>query len=203
MQATRYLESAIAIGMQNHAEVHERWIGVMHAFCSRFGVGHMTMSSDTRLDMLLRSLEEEALQAIRSNAVGIGFGADIHMSLSEQWVLRTYESVRAACDIARKRDEPRDKLVQLRELLELVRMPIAKREIANPKKLPIDGLMLVREGDGPEKAEPYVNDGSYIPPRRICLETGSVIWFPIDIRTRQVVGVRRRDLSDAMLSVLD
>ncbi|HWV11766.1 MAG TPA: hypothetical protein VN110_00555, partial [Sphingobium sp.] len=151
-----------------------------------------------RLDILLRQLEAEALHilALPPEKQPLLFIDQLSL-LSEAWVIKTYELVRAACQQIRIRGEADEGLRRLKHSLGLVRMPMAKAEIqmAERAKPP---LMLAL-GDGSE-VKPYAADGSYIMPRMICSRTGSFLWIAVDVRTHRNVEISRRDLADQLLA---
>jgi hypothetical protein len=73
---------------------------------------------------------------------------DIHASWSRLWVLAAYECVRAA---AQRATGDRSTFEHLRDRMGLVRIPLAKAEIAKDKKYLGNGaLNLGRVGDPPD-----------------------------------------------------
>ena len=201
MRATDHLQLACFMGMERHPELQRRWIDVMHNVGSQWGVAHMIpLASNNRIDLLLRQLEQEQLEKVQDlSSDDADFSDDLMLALAESWVLRSYEVIRAAAEQARRRGETNEKLAALKYRLGLVRMPIAKAEIKDAKaKEPMLDVL-----GGERNPRPYKNDGSYIIPRGSCGTTGSVMWWPIDIKRMTTVEIRRRELSDEFLSLFD
>ncbi|MFD1942739.1 hypothetical protein [Paradevosia shaoguanensis] len=197
------LEAAMRKGIAAHPELHKKWIEVQY----RFGAlaGHATLLSfamNTRVDMLLRTLEAENLERSTSDMEpDVDLAGDLFLSLSESWVTRCYELVRVARErITARGDATPERLAHLLYQLELVRMPIDKGEIAKAIYHKGEPLVLTRE-DGSEP-QPYTK-GSFIVQRGLCGQSGAAMWWPIDLRTQQTVEVCRRDLSDWLVGLFD
>src|SRR3546814_16011452 len=79
----------------------------------------------------------------------------------------------------------------------VVRIPIATGEIQGMGKKAADPIVLAHE-DG-AGAKEYANDGTYVMPRRVCADTGSTVWCPVDVTTGHSVQIRRIDLSNELL----
>ncbi|NIJ16556.1 hypothetical protein [Sphingobium vermicomposti] len=200
MTVTELLVTAFNAGMANDVELHEKWIWVTHKLAADSGVAHMgAVASDSRLDMLLRVMELERLERLKAAEAGeVDFADDIFMSLSECWVLRAYEVIRATWE---RHGRPKEgKIYTLVERLGLVRMPIAKGEIQQAKKAP--GPILLVNIDGSE-IKPYAADGSYVMPRGICGATGAALWIVANIKSGGSVEICRRDLSNEFLGLFD
>lgn len=204
MRATEQLQLAFDIGIAGHPELQRRWIDVMYKVGSRWGNAHMVpLASSNRIDLLLRQLEREQLEGMQNGPSNdAAFSVDIVIDLAETWVLRTYEVIRAAAEQTTRRGETDEKLAALKYRLGLVRIPIAKAEIKDVRaKEPV--LEVFGLAAGERDPRPYKNDGSYIIPRGICGTTGSVMWWPADIKQMTTVEIRRRELSDEFLSLFD
>lgn len=203
MRATEHLQHAYLIGMTEHAELSRRWIRVMHKIGARWGSAHMiTLASNNRIDLLLRQLEREWLENKQSQTSHDYDDADdVMLALAEAWLLRTYEVIRASAEFAKRQGERNDKLDAFKYRLGLVRMPIAKAEIKDAKPKSPEIMLDVLGGErGPK---PYKNNGSYIIPRGMCGTTGSVMWWPVDIKRMVTLEIRRQELSDEFLSMFD
>lgn len=203
MNATEHLSEALALGLINHTDVHERWIDLMHRM-TRWGVASLiAAASNSRLDLLLRQLEAETRDFINhpNGQREPEFAFDFMLGLTENWVLRSYEIIRAAYEQSKIMGEPHDKLRALRDRFALVRMPIAKAEITAAGRHKQEIILATVEDGGDPRA--YANDGSYVIPRGVCTETGAVMWWPVDLKTSTTVEICRRELSDEFLSVLD
>src|SRR3546814_20197725 len=79
----------------------------------------------------------------------------------------------------------------------VVRIPIAKGEIQGMGKKAADPIVLAHEdGTG---AKEYANDGTYVMTRRVCDDTGSTVWCPVDVPTGHSVQIPRIALSQELL----
>ncbi len=207
MKAYELLQRVYMMGVNSYPDETSKWITVMHRLGSQAGVAHtISMSSISKLDIMLRQLESEHLQWLKApQHDGFTMITDQIGILSDSWLLSAYEVVRAVR--AQGTTDPR--LIKLYEQLTLARIPVAKAEISGAdryrnkhKQLP--DLMLYPVGDGPDNSpKAYSHDGSYIVPKGICGETGAMVWFPVDLASRQTVDICRRDLSDSFLKLFD
>jgi len=202
MSVTDLLNAAFSIGMAADEEVHKRWITVMHRLAGEGGLTLLgSLSSDSRLDLLLRVMEAEVLEKVQSGgSQEVDLSFDILFSLSECWVLRVYEGVRAAWERMGRPAEGHDKMRALYHRLGLARMPIAKGEIQQARKAKEPIILAHMDGSN---AAPYEANGSYIVPRLICPEIGAAMWVVVDVTTSGAVTICRRDLSDEFLSLFD
>ncbi|MCH8685875.1 hypothetical protein [Pedomonas mirosovicensis] len=203
--ATELLLAAYGMAMASDEELHKKWISVSFALGARAGNVHIIAAQRIgRLDMLLRLLEGERLKRMEGGPPKEpDFSLDVQSALSESWLLSAYEVVRAAKEQLKRRGEERPNLLVLEHRLAIVRMPIAKGEIQgmNQKANRENPPMLVKAGD--DTPEAYQDDGSYILPRGLCGEVGAVVWYPVDMMTRETIAICRRDLSDEMLALFD
>lgn len=200
MNVTNLLVTAFAAGMARDNDLHKKWVSVMHKLSADSGVAHLgAVASDSRLDMLLRVLESESLEQVKSGQPAEAiFSGDILVSLSECWVLRTYEVIRATWE---RQGRPKEgKVYDLVYRLGLARMPIAKGEIQQSKKAAEPIILAHLDGTDPK---PYADDGSYVVPRAICGATGAAMWIVVDTKSGKSVEVCRRDLSDEFLALFD
>jgi hypothetical protein len=162
------------------------------------GEAHIaTIQANNRLDLLIRQLEEEWEQP---PADVIDFSLDLRYSLSECWVLRAYEVVRAAAEQLGAKGGSNEKLATLKRRLGLVRMPLAKAEIQQAKKASDPIILVFEDGSG---AGEYTNNGTYVVPRQVCADTGSAMWCPVDLTINKSVQIRRIDLSSELLGLFD
>lgn len=197
------LEAAMRQSIADHPEIQRKWIDVQDHFGSLAGPATLLpFAMNARVDMLLRTLEAENLQ--RGQYVGdpdVEFAGDLILSLSESWVSRCYEIVRAARDWMKERKEVfPDRLAQLLYQLALVRMPIDKGEIADAHRHKGEPLVLtLADGSNPM---PY-SAGAFMMQRGMCWQSGAAMWWPIDLVTQQTVEVCRRNLSDSLLTLFD
>ncbi len=205
MRATDLLETAYSLGMIGEAEIHKKWISVSHKLAAIAGVTHLVaLESNNRLDLMLRLVESERLERLKSNSLNeIDWSLDLQISLSECWVLRAYEILRACKQQLKDYGPINPKLLSLQHRLAVVRVPIAKGEIESMDRKANKGYAPMLGRMGETVATPYELDGSYVMPRAICPETGAAMWYPVDMKARQTVAICRRDLSDELLSLFD
>jgi hypothetical protein len=169
------------------------------------------------LDMVLRAMEEE-FSAQQSLPSGMSFGFHHQMTLSETWVIICYEALRAlrqreeeAANIARaqKREPAPDDISALpsfRQIfldLELLRMPMAKYEIAKDKTMKSPLTMRAVPPTGVSNDRVYDKAD---PTRSHIMPTGlsdrrSATWLVFDHSAPNQYWVERRDLSDRLLAL--
>lgn len=205
MSATELVSTAFAIGLKRVKDLHEKWISISFKLGPIAGAIHMvSLQRVGRLDMLLRVLEDERLEALRQGPNSEpDLSLDFQSALSENWLLSAYEVARAAKKPFKHSGKDTVRLLSLEHRLALVRMPLAKGVMqgmdrkANRNNPPL----LLREGD--DEPELYQDNGSYIMPHGICEETGSALWCPVDISKGETIAICRRDLSEEMLALFD
>ncbi|MBB5704631.1 hypothetical protein FHS76_004555 [Ochrobactrum daejeonense] len=205
MKVTNMLQAIYGHAIQREGERYEKWISISHKLGAiAGGVSVVTLQRNARLDLMLRTLENERLERIANVASEEPiYSLDLQMALSENWVMSAYEVARAAKDPIKISGENSDRLLKLEYRLALVRIPMVKgvikgMDFSKNKKNP---PMMQKVGD--DKTELYENDGNYIMPTSLCKETGAVVWMPVDINQRSTIAVCRRDLSDEMLAIFD
>lgn len=130
--------------------------------------------------------------------------SDLLISLSRLWVLAGYECVRLSFD---KITAAAPGLAELLHRFTLVRIPLAKQEIAKDRALGQNAILLGRRGE-PQETPPHAYRAGakipYWPEFVINLETGSVGWTVIDIVNGGTeVTILRRELSDELLKLMD
>jgi hypothetical protein len=182
-----------------YAETHKLWISKALRFESQFGaVGLGRYQSDCRWDLVLRCLEDETVERHKLGADADSWSAEIQLSLSRYWLLSTYEWMRVAKNASETKSN--SVLQQLFHDIELVRVSVAKFEIAKDRKLPPE-MMLYREGDPADAMGSPYSAGTYHPPMGVNLDTGSVFWYVIDAERRMNKYVYRREISDRILAL--
>lgn len=205
MKATDLLSAAYSIAMANEQELYKKWISISFKLAEAAGSVHIiALQRIGRLDMMLRLLESERLESMKAELSNEPeWSLDLQFSLSENWLLSSYEVARAAKEQLKRRGDDMFRLEVLEHRLALVRMPVAKGEIQGMhlKANRENPLVLVKAGD--VEGGPYQADGSYMMPRGLCRETGAALWCPVDIALRQTVDICRRDLSDEILALFD
>lgn len=203
MSVSEALEFALNCGVKANEKTHERWIKIYHQLGAEYGVAMLAMAGDTRLDLLLRQLEVEILDKLRKQEKSetVSFLMDFQLKLSECWVLSSYEVIRSASQQDRKRERRNEKLKELLNIFELVRMPIAKYEIAGANRGKPHIELVAIGATSAEDTKTYAADGTYIVPRGINCDTGSVTWAPINLETGKTVEISRIELSDQFLNL--
>ncbi|MCJ2059180.1 hypothetical protein MKL09_21890 [Methylobacterium sp. J-048] len=166
--------------------------------------------NDYYIDLVLRKMEGELSIIIEEEFKNPACKlAETYMmagiaqdTMTKMWVLSTYEIIR----IARASDAGKnnDRLDELYRLLTLVRMPLAKGEIAAERHLP-DQLVLERVGDGYTQNSQYIKNSTknYIPASFIRSLTGSIGWHVVQSKPLASIEITRRELSDLMLNLFE
>lgn len=205
MPASDLLENAFLLALANQPELHKKWVRLSHRVAGIAGVNHLSaLQQNYRLDLLLRQLEGERLARMQAPPANeVEWTPEIQSSLSQAWVLRAYEVIRVTKDRLRKDGRPNEKVTALAHRLALVRMPIAKGEIAGMTKKANkeNPPMLIRAGE--TEAFPYADDGTYNMLSALCGHTGAALWGPVDVTAGATVAICRRDLSDEFLALFD
>jgi hypothetical protein len=201
------LSLAQTYAMAADANIRDQWIRGSFAAAGFVDVPEIAVHIQElgNLDMMLRSLERETAANGESKEPSMAdvlpFG--LQVSLSRQWVLSAYEIVRTLSN-KWKACEPQAK--ELLRRLELVRIPLAKLEIAKDRVLGKDGSVeLVRRGDPPDKpGKIYTakDPATYWPQTIRNVATGSIGWDVFDIKNWRQVEILRQDLSNEFLSLL-
>jgi hypothetical protein len=120
---------------------------------------------------------------------------------SRDWVFAAFEVVRTLRERLEDREDGR--LSELYRRLQLVRVPLAKFQIAQDRVLGKDGsIELVRRGD-PDEARgvtyksgggvPYIAQTLYDP------DTGDIGWEAVDLKLQQHAQVMRTSLAEELL----
>lgn len=194
---------ALAQARFRYDQIAQRWINLSFKLSGLTDVSFLTnVQADGELDVLLRALEDWSAKNV--DHPDIPLHGNLQFTLSRAWLLSVYETLRVA---VRGNGKDNEALVALFRKVELVRMPLAKGEIAKAKssKSPIH---LVREGDDPQtQSEEYkAGDPSYIPPMTMTPASGSFGWVVVDIALIDsdrdpIRHITRRELSDELLAL--
>jgi hypothetical protein len=198
---TQLIDLALSVGIATAGqELQRKWVDVLTRLCGLGPLDLFRHQADYRVDLLLRVIEGETLGRILA---GEAFNVDAQVTLTPGWLFSTYEIVRMAQETPTGRSHWT--LVALRKQIELVRVPMAKLEIANDAGIK-EPLQFERIGEGTagdvvtysakSKAPIY-------PAQGFCLETGSLAWWVYDTKSRSMVQVTRRMHSDMMLALWD
>src|SRR3546814_15489404 len=120
---TRYYSKVLG----GKSERHQAWITQVFNLAEIPGVAHLAViQANNQLDLIIRQLEEEWEQPPKGS---IDLPLNLRISLSECWVLRAYEVVRAASAQLHTQGAPNEKLAVLKRRMGGGRIPIAKGEI--------------------------------------------------------------------------
>lgn len=165
------------------------------------------LQEDGRLDQVCRNLENLASKN-HSNPTFSLLPSFLN-SLSRYWVLSLYESLRVLKEELQKgdrwQDSSYDNLREVFRKIELVRIPLAKHEIAKEKPFFRDNKTLWLEKLDPKPEEKPLayrpGTASYIPVLEFNPITGSICWNVANLKTKAQEVVERRAVSDLLLNV--
>ncbi|NIA70928.1 hypothetical protein HBA54_20205 [Pelagibius litoralis] len=192
---------------------HEAWVNLSFRLSGRFNLVTASLSIQRQgdLDILLRCLEDEF--NTNKDASGVDFAIHYQMMLSETWITGCYEILRAFQQRDREATAASRSPSGVCELdefksvfadFELLRMPIAKLEIAKDNKIQ-HPLPMRRFGDDETKPiefyDPKDPGRFHIMPNGVSAR-GSTVWLALDGRSLQQHWVERRDLSDRLLALV-
>lgn len=202
MRITDLVQLAYGVALLRSPDLNRRWIRAMHSFRA-YGAGYVPgFMTDFQADLLIWAMEDEVVTS-RADKAPDGPDLTLQLMLSRHWVLSMYELLRVAKDSAAGKANPA--LQNLYQAFRLVRIPLAKQEIAGIR--PRDaGPELFKKGDDPDtQSRPYRDSEGkpqYMVPGEVSWETGSLCWLVPDYDQRRTVAVYRRELSDAVLDVM-
>lgn len=179
------------------------WIGISHRVGSKLPHSLLVLSIQrlADIDILTRSMEDECCQ--RGLNFECGFSLNNLVFFSESWVIQSYEIFRA---IREKGVLPNsESLKQFEHDLRLIRIPIAKFEIARDSG--IDSLEFEKfppKGDESDFHTYRASDKkkSMVLPMQVS-QNGSIMWYAYDSREKNHVPINRRDLSDRIYHFLE
>jgi len=218
---TPYIEAAFVIALRTHAAEGRKWTELSHRLAGRVAVVPLAVNLQRigHLDLVLRSMEDEHAEVAANNGSDLAF--HYQMMLSETWVVACYEALRAI----RQRENEFAKqslgnnpnhisdgisnLASFRGIFadfELLRMPIAKYEIAKDDKLGAPLVMWRSPANG-DASDEVVYDKknpsrTHIMPAGLS-SSGSVMWQAFDHRVPSSHWIDRRELSNRMLALAD
>jgi hypothetical protein len=183
------LEEMFDIAGKQYSSIRHRWRNAIKAIDTLFPESTLGMSVQQvgQLDCVLRWLESEKGVPNR----------EYQLLLSELWVMPIYEITRRIKNILK--EEISEEMKNLHRDLALVRMPIAKHEIAGDRwKEPIT----LRKVGTEETIEydPKKRDKTYIMSRGMVNES-IVGWRPIDLQGESMPIIHRQNLSDRFLNI--
>lgn len=207
------LNSLFNVARAKYRAENEAWVQLSYRLSGRFNLvtALSSIQREGDLDLLLRCLEDE-LNA-KKDASGMDFSFHYQLMFSETWIVGCYEILRAFRQRDREAAEagrPTSGVCELDEFksiftdFELLRMPIAKFEIAKDEKLK-QPLPMQRVGDDETKPiefyDPKDPGRFHIMPRGAS-SRGSAMWLALDVRNSREHWVERRDLADRLVSLL-
>jgi hypothetical protein len=163
----------------------------------------MLSQQDYWVDIILREMERELSESLQKESpAGIGsfeLANQLQLVLTRMWLLSIYELIRVAN--SSKTGAENSAIRVLYERLTLVRIPMAKGEIAQERHLP-DGLQLVAGEGETERIHKYEKKktNNYIVPMFVRSESGSIGWYVAQSKPLATVELTRRELSDELLA---
>lgn len=209
MSVTALVGTAFAAASGAHGAVLEQWILASHRVGSLLPGSHLMLSLQEigYLDVLLRSMEDEALsnidlQVARFDEVLALGGMQMHQ-LSGIWVGACYE----ACRLLKSRGLIESEVLKrLEHDLAILRMPLDKHEIAQDRLLdsPLALGVVGPEGTLSEVTEYDKADkrGKAHAMPSALTQRGSVTWQAIDVDRGSVSArwIERRQLAEELLA---
>ena len=198
--ASTLLSGAFKVGYAGREGIHRRWISASLQIGSRLQRSALMISIQRigRIDLLLRAIESEApSRDFDSDLTAFDYQ---HM-MSEVWVLLAYEAARTVRQ--RKIGPVNEKADNAFRRLEIVRMVIAKHEIASDRELKTPLVLERRPSNAEDLPATYDRNDplrAHIAPAGLS-ERGSVGWWAIDTKVGgAALWVERQQLSDDLLA---
>jgi len=208
------LTGVFNIARTKYRAENEAWIKLSFVLSGRFNlpVASINIQRQGDLDLLLRCLEDEFDATKAATGTPESFVFHYQLMLSESWVVGCYEILRAF----RQRDDEALKagvrpfgvseMGSFKSIFadfELLRMPMAKFEIAKDKKMK-QPLPMRKVGEGDEAAQHFYDPKD--PARYHIMPTfvgprGSAMWQALDHQTNREYQIERRDLSERLLAL--
>lgn len=207
------LNSIFNVARAKYKAENEAWVQLSLRLSGRFKLvtAMSSIQREGNLDILLRCLEDEF--DVNKDTSGMDFSFHYQMMFSETWIVGCYEILRAfrqrdrEAAAAGKSTSGVSELDEFKSIFtdfELLRMPMAKFEIAKDNKLE-QPLPMCRVGDGETKPiefyDPKDPDRYHIMPKGVSAR-GSAVWLALDARSSRQHWVERRDLADRLLFLL-
>ncbi len=209
------VNAMFAVARTKYHNLHVAWTDISSRLAGRrsLPIAMINLQRQGDLDLLLRCIEDESEAnkvAEAADQLGANFIFHYQVMLSESWVVGCYEILRAF----RQRDDESNlgsdavsALSSFKTLLadlELLRMPIAKYEIAKDKcmKQPLN-LITRPRSDGTTDNHVYdKNDPSRSHPMQTGIsDRGSMMWLAIEHSVPRQYWIERRGLADRLLAL--
>lgn len=208
------LNSLFNVALAKYQAESRAWTDLSWRLSGRFKIvaALVSIQRQGKLDALLRCLEDECHTPKDASATDSSF--HYQMMFSETWIVGCYEILRAfrqRDDEAAKAGKSTSGVSELGEFksvftdFELLRMPIAKFEIAKDEKLqhPLPMRQFNADENKPiEFYDPKDPSRFHIMPGGVS-ERGSVVWLALDGRSSQEYWIERRNLADRLLSLVE
>ncbi|PWK57997.1 hypothetical protein C7455_11147 [Roseicyclus mahoneyensis] len=199
------------------APLYERWVETYATLSefrqdeSRAFSGHL----DANIDLILRTLEDEQLEfQAKAGAHRDGGALFLQVSLSQGWLLATYELLRTTCDHIHCVHPKEDKDLAIVSCLgcrvrtvkkhfSLVRISLAKFEPEGFQKRdsPPSHIKIEDHESETQVAQIYPGHGRYHPELVFENNSGSIGWKLFDKKSGLGRTISRRWLSDLFLSL--
>ncbi|WFU62699.1 hypothetical protein [Bradyrhizobium brasilense] len=217
---TPLIEAAFLSAWQKYPVEHQAWTDLSWRLAGRVSVVPMSTSLQRagNLDLVLRAMEDEFASSTSEPTM---YAFHFQKMFSEAWLMSVYETIRAlrqredeVARAARSKDSDYTRydisstpsFVSIFRDLELLRMPIAKYEIAKDHQIkdPILFDMIAPSGDATGSYAYHPGD----PARTHIVPSGlsarkSVTWLALDHAGPSEHSVERRDLADRLLRLKD
>jgi len=208
------LTTIFNIARMKYRTEHQAWIRLSFALSGRFNLltASINIQRQGDLDLLLRCLEDEYDAQKAATETPENNVYHYQLMLSETWVLGCYEILRAfrqrdnearEAGVATSGVSGMDSFKSIITDLELLRIPMAKYEIAKDNKMK-QPLPMRKFGDGDDVAPQFYDPKD--PARYHIMPAGmgprgSAMWQALDHQTNREYWIERRDLSDRLLAL--
>ncbi len=197
--------AAFSEALTHHQETMGIWIKASHTVGSLLPDSELMVSIQNigHTDVLLRCMEKETAAAIPQiqSATEVDFALYHQLMLSGAWVCESYEIFRLLK--SKKLLSQNDTFETLAHDLRLLRIPIAKHEIANDRKLskPLQMHKFSVQDDVTDCYEYSQSDlhKAHIMGKGVS-ERGSVMWDAIDGASGKSRWLERLSLSERIVS---
>jgi hypothetical protein len=210
-----YIASAFQIAKAKYNVEHASWTNLSARLAGRFSlpIAMISLQRQGDQDLLLRCMEDE-FQANKAaettDQSGVDYTFHYQVMLSESWIVGCYEILRAF----RQRDDEgnlgADGVSALETFksifsdLKLLRMPIAKYEIAKDNRMK-EPLTMRAIPPNKDATDEHIYDKKD-PTRSHIMPTGmsgrgSMMWLVLDHSVPREYWVERRDLADRLLAL--
>src|ERR1700730_5709954 len=207
-----YIKTAFLLAKTKYQLENAAWTNLSGVLAGRFSlpIAMINFQRQSDLDLLLRCMEDECEANNAAEALGTDFALHYQLMLSETWAVACYEILRAfrqRDDESNLGDDAVSGLATFKSIfadLGLLRMPIAKYEIAKERKIkqPLPMKTFSLNNDAVD-AGVYDRDD---PTRFWFMQTkvsprGSMMWLALDHSVPREYWVERRDLADRLLNL--